>query len=75
MAPVGTENVVIQVPASYDAIALVGESLSISRVDGNETVRAPGRPIAVVSNARIQYQPAPPKKAPPAKKKPVQRKR
>src|SRR6187551_550822 len=48
VAPVGTEKVVVEVPESYDAVALVGETLSITRLDGNETVRAPGRPIAVV---------------------------
>ena len=53
VAPVGTETVVIDVPEEYDAIALVGESLSLTRSDGNETVRAPGRPIAVVSGAQI----------------------
>ena len=75
VAPVGTEKVVIEVPESYDAVALVGETLSITRVDGNETVQAPGRPIAVVSNAQIQYQPAPAKKAPAPKKKPARRRR
>jgi hypothetical protein len=76
VAPVGTERVAIDVPQDYDAITLVGESLSIMRLEGNETVRAPGRPIAVVSNAQIQYQPAPPaKKAPPSKKKTVRRTR
>jgi hypothetical protein len=75
VAPVGTEKVVIEVPESYDAVALVGESLSITRVDGNETVRSPGRPIAVVSNAQIQYQPAPAKKTPPPKRKPAKRTR
>jgi hypothetical protein len=74
VAPVGTEHVVIEVPEDCEAVALVGESLSITRTDGSEMVRASGRPIAVVSNAQIQFQPAPPKKAPP-KKKPVRRKR
>ena len=73
VAPVGTEKVVVEVPESYDAVALVGETLSITRLDGNETVRAPGRPIAVVSNAQVQYQPAPPKKAAPPKKKTTRR--
>ncbi len=75
VAPVGTETVVIDVPEEYDAIALVGESLSLTRSDGNETVRAPGRPIAVVSGAQIEYQPAPAKKSPPPKKKPARRTR
>ena len=73
VAPVGTEKVVVEVPESYDAVALVGETLSITRLDGSETVRAPGRPIAVVSNAQVQYQPAPPKKAAPPKKKTARR--
>jgi hypothetical protein len=73
VAPIGTERVVLEVPQDCDAIALVGESLSITRLDGNETIKAPGRPIAVVSRAQIRYQPAPPKKAPPPKKKPARR--
>ncbi len=73
VAPVGTEKVVVEVPESYDAVALVGETLSVTRLDGSETVRAPGRPIAVVSNAQVQYQPAPPKKATPPKKKTARR--
>ena len=31
VAPVGTEKVVVEVPESYDAVALVGETLSIPR--------------------------------------------
>jgi hypothetical protein len=69
------EKVVLEVPERYEAIALVGESLSLTRIDGKEMVRAPGRPIAVVSNAQVQFQPAPPKKATPPKKKPVRPKR
>jgi len=62
VAPVGTETVAIDVPEEYDAVVLVGETLSITRIDGNEIIRAPGRPIAVVSNAEVRYEPAPPPK-------------
>jgi hypothetical protein len=75
VAPVGTETVSIDVPEEYDAVVLVGESLSVTRIDGNEVVRAPGRPIAVVSNAQVQYQPAPPPKKAPPKKRPARRAR
>ena len=69
MAPVGTETIVVQIPEETDLVSLLGEKLLISRMDGNETVQSAGRPIAIVSGAQVQYEPAPPAKKKPAKKR------
>jgi hypothetical protein len=69
VAPVGTEAIVVEVPEKIDVVSLLGEKLAISRVDSEETVTAAGRPIAIISNAQVQYQPAPPPKKKPAKKR------
>jgi hypothetical protein len=50
VAPVGTEPV---------AVSLLGEKVVVVRADGTETVAGPGRPIAVVSNVKLKYRPAP----------------
>jgi hypothetical protein len=69
VAPVGTETIVVEIPEETDVVSLLGEKLLISRVDGNETVQSAGRPIAIVSSAQVQYEPAPPAKKRPAKKR------
>jgi hypothetical protein len=69
VAPVGSEPVVVEIPEKTDAVSLLGEKLAIARVDGEETVTAAGRPIAIVSDVRVQYEPAPPQKKKPVKKR------
>ncbi len=64
VAPTGTEQVSVQIPEAEDEVSLLGEKLTVERPDGNVTYVSPGRPIAVVSNVRIEYRPAPPKPAP-----------
>jgi hypothetical protein len=48
-------------------VSLLGEKLSVERIDGAATYSQPGRPIAVVSNVMLEYRPGPPPK--PVKKK------
>jgi hypothetical protein len=67
VAPTGIERVVFAVPEEVGEVVITGERLAIERVGGTEVVTAPGRPIAVVSEVTIEYQPAPPPKAPPAR--------
>ena len=38
-------------------VSLLGEKLTIERIDGTEVVTAPGRPIAVVSQVQVEYRP------------------
>jgi hypothetical protein len=68
VAPVGTESIQVEIPANVTEVDLLGEKLVMERIDGRDTFTSPGRPIAIVSNVQVEYKPAPPKKAAPAKK-------
>jgi hypothetical protein len=60
VAPTGTEAITITVPEVETQISLLGEKLIVDRPDGTATYTSPGRPIAVISNVMIEYQPPPP---------------
>jgi len=62
VAPAGREQVIVEVPADVDQVALLGETLDAITPAGHETVVMPGRPVAIVSNVLFEYQPAPPPK-------------
>ena len=59
VAPTGAENIVLTIPEMEQGVSLLGEKLSVIRVDGKDDFITPGRPIAVVSNVMIEYRPAP----------------
>ena len=59
VAPTGTESVAIPVPADVTQVSILGEKLAVVRVDGVDDFKAPGRPIALVSNIQVEYRPAP----------------
>jgi hypothetical protein len=59
VAPTGTETITITIPEEEHSVSILGEKLSVLRIDGTDNFIAPGRPIAVVSNAQIQYRPGP----------------
>ena len=59
VAPLGHEAVAITVPADVDQISLLGEVLDATTAAGHETA-TPGRTVAVISNVRVEYRPAPP---------------
>jgi hypothetical protein len=61
VAPLGREEVVIPVPAGVEEVSLLGELLEGRTAAGREFASS-GRPVAVVSNVMIEYQPAPPRK-------------
>ena len=67
VAPTGTEPIMVTIPEEEDAVSLVGEKLTVDRIDGSATYASPGRPIAVVGNVMIEFRPAPSPK-PPRKK-------
>ena len=71
IAPVGAERISIDVPEDVVEVSLLGEKLTVLSVNGTETFTAAQRPIAVVSNINIDYQPIPVK--PPAKKTPAKK--
>lgn len=62
VAPTGTEHITITIPEPESQVSLLGEKLIVDRVDGTATYASPGRPIAVISNVMIEYQPPPPPK-------------
>jgi hypothetical protein len=71
VAPTGTEPITIVVTEddAKDGVSILGEKLSVVRVDGADTFTAPGRPIAVISNVMLEYRPAPAPKPAPARRK------
>jgi hypothetical protein len=56
VAPLGNETIYITVPEPVTQVSLLGEVLEALTSIGRETA-APGRPVAVVSNIRIEYRP------------------
>ena len=67
VAPTGTEPISMVIPEEEMQVSILGEKLTVERVDGTATYSSPGRPIAVISNVMIEYHPAPAAKVPPAK--------
>lgn len=64
VGPTGTEQIVIQVNEADNQVSLLGEKLTVESASGSPTTFSQaGRPIAVVSNAAVEYRPAPPKPA------------
>jgi hypothetical protein len=60
VAPTGTEHITITIPEPENQISILGEKLTVDRADGSASYASPGRPIAVISNVMIEYQPPPP---------------
>jgi len=60
VAPTGTEHIVVTIPEAEDQVSILGEKVTVERLEGTATYSSPGRPIAVVSNVKIEYRPAPP---------------
>jgi hypothetical protein len=60
VAPVGVEPIAVEIPANIDEVTILGEKLSVVRVDAQPAnYSAPGRPIAVISEVTVEYAPAP----------------
>jgi hypothetical protein len=74
VAPTGTESVTIVIPEAENQVSVLGEKLTVERVDGSATYTQPGRPIAVLSNVMLEYRPGPLKPAPKAAAKPPAKK-
>lgn len=75
VAPTGSELVQMKLPDDVgDEVSILGEKLTVRRLDGNDAFSTPGRPIATISNVMIEYRPAP-ARATPAPKKPPARPR
>ena len=60
VAPTGLEPIVITIPAEEESVSILGEKLSVDRLDGPpDNFTTPGRPVAVISNVMLEYRPAP----------------
>jgi hypothetical protein len=62
VAPTGTESISITIPEEEEQVSILGEKLTVERLDGTATYSSPGRPIAIISNVMIEYRPGPPPK-------------
>ncbi|MEO6212692.1 MAG: hypothetical protein ABIP65_03595 [Vicinamibacterales bacterium] len=56
VAPLGNEEVLVTIPATVTQVSLLGELLDTVSSIGRETA-TPGRPVAIVSNVRVEYHP------------------
>jgi len=59
VAPTGSQHYIIVIPAAEQGVSILGEKLSVLRVDGTDDFSTPGRPIAIISNVMLEYRPAP----------------
>jgi hypothetical protein len=57
VAPGPPEAIRITIPAGVNAIGIVGESVVVTDHTGEARFPTPGRPVALVSNLRIEYRP------------------
>ena len=74
VAPVGSQRISIDVPEEVNEVSLLGEKMTVISLNGTETFTSLQRPIAVVSNLNVDYQPPPKPPAKPAAKTPVKKK-
>lgn len=57
VAPGPVEAVVVAVPEGVSSVAIIGISLEVFTQNGRTAHDAPGRPVAIASNFRIEYTP------------------
>jgi hypothetical protein len=69
VAPTGTESVAITIPEAEQQVSILGEKVTVERLDGTATYSSAGRPVAIISNVMIEYRPGPPPKPAPAPRK------
>jgi hypothetical protein len=61
VAPIGHEEITVAIPAAVNEVSILGEVLDATTAAGRETA-TPGRTVAVISNVRVEYRPAPVKR-------------
>lgn len=69
VAPTGLETVSITIPMGETEVSILGEKLSVVRLDGVENFSLPGQPVAIISNVMLEYRPAPPPRKPAPKRR------
>ena len=67
VAPTGLEEISVTVPEEHRGVSILGEKLRVERMEGVENFTTAGRPIALISNVRVEYTPAPLPKPVPAR--------
>jgi hypothetical protein len=74
VAPAGVERITMELPADVgDQVSILGENLKVKRPDGDDFFTAAGRPIASISDVKLEYRPGPAPKKAPAKKAPTKK--
>jgi hypothetical protein len=59
VAPGEAEPIRFTIPAGISQVGIVGSRLqTLTRAGGDEVFETPGRPVAIVSNIRLEYKPA-----------------
>ena len=58
VAPGAGSSVVVTIPAGVTAIGIVGVRLESTTLSGRQVFDTPGRPVAMISNLRVEYVPA-----------------
>src|SRR5688572_14069087 len=67
VAPVGVEEISLELDAELNEVSILGEKLAVLRADGQTAnYAASGRPIAIISDVTVEYTPAP---APPVRRR------
>jgi hypothetical protein len=61
VAPIGREQIMMTIPERVTQVSLLGEVLEAITPAGRE-IATPGRPVALVSNVRVEYRAAPARK-------------
>src|SRR6266850_102079 len=57
VAPTGVEAISITIPAEEQSVSILGEKVSVVRLDGVDSFTLPGQPVAIISNVMLQYRP------------------
>ena len=68
VAPLGNEPVRVEIPQEVTAVSLLGELFEATTLAGRETT-SPGRPVAIVSNVKVEYRAGKPPAKPPVKRR------
>jgi hypothetical protein len=72
VAPSGVEFITMELPESVsDQVSILGENLKVTRPGGEDFFSTPGRPVASISNVKLQYRPGPAPRKAPAKETPA----
>jgi len=58
VAPNGTQAIKVVIPSEEESVSVLGEKLSVVRLEASDNFSAMGRPVAIISDIQITYRPA-----------------